>query len=144
MAGEVTKIYGRLTRSLFAGEVNLNSHAVKIALCSSAYVPDQDVHQYFAHVASEATGPGYTAGGQTVTNLTWSYDPASNTITVDFDDPSWPNSTITAKWAVIYVDNGTPNKPLMAYGDLGGNISSTNSTFTTKVNAAGLLTFTVA
>lgn len=144
MAGEATKIYGRLTRSLFAGEINLISHPVKVALCAASYTPDQDAHQYFSHVTSEVTGPGYTAGGQAVSNLTWNYDPASNVIAIDFDDPSWSNSTLTARWVVAYIDNGTPNKPLLSYSDLGSNISSTNSTFTAKLNAAGLLTFTVA
>lgn len=138
------KIYGNLLKSVFSGEINLATHPLKAALFADTYNPDQDAHRYLSQVSGEATGPGYTAGGKTVANLVWNYDAPTNTLTIDCDDPSWANSTITARYAIFYVDNGTGNKPLVCYGDLGTNVSSTNSTFTLQVDPAGLAKVTVS
>lgn len=138
------RVYGAFIRSALTAQINLDTHPVKVALTTDAYVPDQDANTYFSQVTGEVTGPGYNAGGLTVSNLTFTYDAASNAHKIDFDDPAWSNSTLTARYCVFYVDNGTSNKPLIAFGDLGGNISSTNSTFTLQIDPTGLVRALVA
>lgn len=60
-----------------------------------------------------------------------------------FDNPSWTNSTIVAKYIVFYDDTAT-NKDLIAFADLETTVptgvSTTNGTLTYQLNAAGLFT----
>lgn len=85
---------------------------------------------------------------------TWSTTPfqtiADNTVTwacvgravIQFDaaDPSWPNSTFTTRWAVIY--NRTPatdaTRPLLWAIDFDSDKSPSAGTFTLQLHALGL------
>ena len=60
----------------------------------------------------------------------------------DFTDPSWtPNTTITARSAVIYRDGATPGTDdyLIAYIDFGQDESSTNGDFDIVLPTDGLV-----
>lgn len=92
----------------------------------------------------EVSGTGYTAGGETLTTATVSYDAATNVIKLDGDDVSWANSTITAQYAVIYDDTPTATKPLIAYVDFGQDESSSDGTFKVTWDADGMATVTVS
>lgn len=74
----------------------------------------------------EVVGTGYTAGGQGLTGIAQSLD--GTTAIMDFADPVWANSTITARGAVIY-DSTNGNK-VRAVLDFGADIASTNGAFT--------------
>lgn len=142
-----SKMYGKLIERVFNGEVDYDSHAIKVALLTSAYTPNQDTHIVYADVVgSQATGQGYTAGGATLGNKTVTYDAASNVTVLDADDVTWANSTITARYAVIYDDNGATNndKVLLGYVDFGVDQASTNGNFTITWDAGGIFRFTVA
>lgn len=117
---------------------------IKCALVTSSYTPNQTTHEWWSDVsANETSGTGYSAGGATLASKTISA--SSLVTTMDAADPSWASSTITARYAVFYKDTGTGStSPLIAYADFGGNISSTNGTFTVVLNASGLATITVA
>lgn len=117
---------------------------IKCALVTASYTPNQTTHEWWSDVsANETSGTGYSAGGATLGSKTISA--SSLVTTLDAADPSWGSSTITARYAVFYKDTGTGStSPLIAYADFGGNISSTNGTFTVVLNASGLATITVA
>lgn len=117
---------------------------IKCALLTSSYTPAQTTHEWWSDVsAQEVSGTNYTAGGATLGSKTLSA--SALVTTLDAADPSWASSTITARYAVFYKDTGTAGtSPLIAYADFGGNISSTNGTFTVVLNASGLATITVA
>ena len=140
------KMYGNFVAKLANKEIDLDSDTLKVMLTTSAYTPNQDTHIYKSSVTNEVTGTGYTAGGATLTSVTVNYDAATNTFTLDSADPSWANSTITARYAVFYDD--TPStaatKPLIAYWDFGADVSSSGGPFTLTIDAAGIVTFTVA
>ena len=140
------KIYGLFYTSLANKEMNLASDTLKCLLCTSSYTPNQDTHRYKSDLTNEVTGTGYTAGGVALTGVTLSYDTASNTFKLDANDPAWASSTITAAYAVFY--DSTPStdatRPLICYVDLGGNISSTASTFTVQLDANGIINLTAA
>jgi hypothetical protein len=51
---------------------------------------------------NEVTGTGYTATGETLTNVTPTT--SGTTALTDFDDALWSTSTITARGALIYND----------------------------------------
>lgn len=140
-----SKLYGKALLSLATKKIDLGSDTVKAMLCTSAYTPDQDAHQFKSDVTNEVTGTGYTAGGVTVA-ATATYDGASNTLTIDTADPSWSTATITARYLVFY--DATPStdatRPLLTYVDLGADVTSTAGTWTYTVPTTGIATITAA
>lgn len=140
------KFYGLVFSSAFNKEIDFNSDAIKVMLCTSTYTPNQDTHQYKSSVTNEVTGTGYTAGGATIATPSFSYTAGTNVFAIDGGDVSWASSTITARYAVIY--DSTPatdaTRPLIAYVDFGADVSSSAGTFSITWDAAGIATVTVA
>lgn len=141
----VSKVYGPSLQSLFNKEINYLSDTVKAMLCTSLYTPNQDTHRYKSDVTNEVTGTGYTAGGVTLTTKTATYDGPSNTLTLDADDPSWPASSLTARYIVFYSSTGTDStSPLIAYADFGADATTAAATFTYQLPATGIAQYIVA
>ena len=123
--------------------IDFLTDTIRCALCTSSYTPNQTTHEWWSDITNEVVGTGYTALGVALASKTISA--SSLVTTLDAADPSWSSSTITARYAIFYKDTGTAGtSPLIAYADFGGNISSTNGTFTVVLNASGLATITVA
>lgn len=138
-------VYGNFMKNVLSGKVvDWLNHPIKVMLCSATYVPNQDTHQTKADVTGEVTGTGYTAGGIALTNKTITYDPVTNTVILHADDVVWVNATITARYAVIYDDNGATDadKLLLGYVDFGQDVSSTNGDFKITLDASGIFRFT--
>lgn len=139
------KLYGNVLTSAFGGLINFTSDTIKVALCTSAYVPDQDAHTFFSSVTNEVTGTGYTAGGATLASKTVTYNAGTNTLSLDAADVSWASSTITARYAVIYKSTGTAStSPLIGYVDFGADTVSSGGAFQIVWDAAGITTLTAA
>lgn len=137
--------FGLATQSLFNKEVDWDTDTVKVMLCTSSYTPNVDTHRYKSSVTNEVTGTGYTAGGATLATYTPAYDTTTNVLTLDCADPSWPSSTITARFAVFYVSTGTDaTSPLLCYWDFGVDQATSSDTFSLTVPTAGLLTLAAA
>ncbi|AKJ72124.1 hypothetical protein WKY82_09340 [Gordonia malaquae] len=138
------KLYANFHKSIGNKEVDLDSDAIKVMLCTSSYTPNQGTHQYKSSVTGEVTGTGYTAGGATLASVTAGV--TGNVFKFDADDVSWPSSTITARYAVIY--DSTPgsdaSRPLIGYVDFGADVSTTSGTFQIVWNSSGIFTQTVA
>jgi hypothetical protein len=98
-------------------------HAFKIALFTSAATLSAATTVYAA--TNEVSGTGYTAGGNTLTNI----NPTSSGTTAftDFNDTSWTTATITARGALIY--NSTSANKAVAVLDFGTDQTSTAGTF---------------
>lgn len=142
-----SKMYGQFLAKALNKEVDYDTDTIKVALVNSSYTPNQDTHDYWDDVSThQVSGTGYTAGGVTLTNKTVTYDSANNVIILDADDAVWPNSTITARYAVIYNDSGATaaQKVLLGYVDFGSDQSSTNGNFTVTWDATGIVRITVA
>ncbi|MDV2477144.1 hypothetical protein F8M49_20705 [Rhodococcus zopfii] len=133
------KLFGRIYLSLANKEIDLDADSLKLMLCTSAYTPDQDAHQYKSSVTNEVTGTGYTAGGKALENVAVTYDPATNALILDADDVSWAASTLTARHAVLYDDTPATNKPLLGFVTFESDISSTSAPFQVIWNASGIL-----
>lgn len=140
------KWYGLGLKSLANKEVDWDTDVIKVMLCTSTYSPDQDTHQYKSSVTNEVSGTGYTAGGATLTTSAPTYTAGTNTLVLDAADVSWPNSTIVARYAVVY--DSTPatdaTRPLLGYVDFGQDVSTTAGTFSIVWDAAGILTISAA
>lgn len=139
-----TKTYGSLITKAFNKEIDFDTDTIKVALVSSSYTPNQDTHDYWDDVSSnEVSGTGYTAGGATLASKTVTYDSGTNVTKFDAADVSWTSSTITARYAVIYLSTGTAStSPLIAYVDFGSDQSSSSGTFQIVWDAAGIFTTT--
>ena len=142
----IAKIYGPFFLSLANKEIDLDSDTLKVMLCTSSYTPNQDTHRYKSDVTNEISGTGYTAGGLALTSVTVSYDAPTNTFKLDAADPTWPTSTITARYAVFY--DATPatdaTRPLIAYVDFGADVTSSGGPFTDTLDANGILNLVAA
>jgi hypothetical protein len=140
------KFYGKAFLSAFNKEIDLDSDTLKVMLCTSAYVPDQDAHRYKSDVTNEVTGAGYTAGGAALTSPTVTYTGATNTFALDAADVAWPGSTLTARYAVVYdaIPATDATRPLLCYVDFGADVSTSVGTFTITWDAAGITTVTVS
>lgn len=99
-----------------------------IALYTSSASLDASTTAYTATGEVSNSGTNYTTGGQ---QLTISTNPTSSGTTayLDFADISWSSATITARGALIYLNNGTTN-PAVAVLDFGSDKTSTNGDFT--------------
>lgn len=86
--------------------------------------------------SDEVSGTGYTAGGNTLTNIS----PATGGTTafVDFVDTTWSNATITARGALIY--NTSPahtyTNPACVVLDFGSDKTSSAGDFTIQFPTA--------
>jgi len=118
------------------------SDTIKIMLCTSSYTPNQDTHQFKSSITGEVSGTGYVEGGATLTGKTITYDPDTNMVKLDADDVVWENSTITARYAVIYDDTPENNtdKPVLGYIDFEEDKSSNAGNFTLQWNTNGIFT----
>jgi hypothetical protein len=102
----------------------------KIALYTSSATLGAATTAYSA--TNEVSGTGYTAGGNTLTNI----DPTSSGTTgfADFADTTWTSATITAAGALIY--NSSQSNRAVAVLSFGGDKTSTNGDFVVQFPVA--------
>ena len=98
-----------------------------LAASTTAYATTNEV---------SATGTGYTAGGNTLTNV----DPTTSgtTALTDFADTTWSSASITARGALIYNSSttaGSANRAVCAL-DFGADKTSTSGDFVIQFPAA--------
>lgn len=122
------------------------SGTLKCALVTSAYVPDQNLHDFWDDVsAAEVSGTGYTAGGNDLLNVLVSMDTAG-LVTFDADDPAqWAQDAAgfsNARRAILYWDTGTPaTSRLLAFSDdFGADYGNVSGPFSITLNASGIFT----
>jgi len=133
-------IYNKFKEYMADGTMDLDNDAFKIMLTTSTYTPAA-THSVKADVTNEISGTGYTAGGATLQNVTWTE--SSGTVTLDATDVSWTSATFTARYAVIYDDTpASPLDPLVCLIDFGTDKSVTAGTFTIQFHANGIFTLT--
>lgn len=111
--------------------VHSSSDTYKLALYTDAATLDATTTAYSA--TNEVSGTGYTAGGVELSGFTSGL--SGSTAYVTFTDPAISSATITARGCLVY-NSSKSNKAVAAY-DFGGNITSTNGTFTIDLPAAG-------
>lgn len=139
------KVFPMFADSLGQKKVDIDTDTLKVMLLS-AYTYAA-THQYVSQVkaaGTEATSGVYTAGGATLTSVTWTR--TGDVYTLDAADVSWDASVGTnAAFAVIY--DSTPGtdatNPVIGYVNLdgaGGTVSTKGITW----NAAGIFTHTAS
>jgi len=138
------KWYGNAFLKAFNKQVSWTADDVKVMLTTVDYVPNQDNHEYRSDVTNEVVGTGYTAGGQSLTTKTENYQAATNRVSWSAANVSWPDSTITARVAVIYVDTGVAGtSPLLGYVLFLDDEVSQNGTFELQWHVDGIFEINV-
>lgn len=135
-------IFNEFLLALATQNLDLETDSIRVALFPEAYTANRDTHQFWSNIsASQCTGAGYTAGGKLLTGASLAKLDASDSVRFLGDDVSWIESTITARYAVLYQDTGDPaTSVLIAAIDFGSSKSSVNGTFTVEWNDNGILT----
>ena len=115
-----------------------SGNTFKIALYTSSASLGAGTTAYTT--SNEVSGTGYTAAGNTLTNVTPTT--SSTTALTDFADTTWSSSTITARGALIYNSStaaGSANRSVVVL-DFGADKTSTSGDFTVQFPAAGAST----
>lgn len=105
-------------------------HTFKIALFTSSATLSAATTAYSA--TNEASGTGYTAGGNTLTNVTPTT--SGTTALTDFANSTWSTSTVTARGALIY--NSSASNKAVAVIDFGEDKSTTTADFVVQFPTA--------
>ena len=125
-------IYQGLTTSfkvdMLEGKQNVASDTLKMSLYTAYATLDQDTTAYTT--GNEISGTGYTAGGETLSNVT--INSGSNTVYVSFSNVVWSPAQFTTRGALIY--NATKSNASIAVLDFGSDkIQTGNNTFTVNL-----------
>ncbi len=125
--------YDDVRKKLLLGTFgNLSGAAIYCSLHTSAYTPTI-THSVYANLTNEVVGAGYVAGGAACASITATEVSASGKAVLNCADLSWTSSTITARYAVFYINSGS--KYLLCCKDFTTDYTSTNGTFTVDVSA---------
>ena len=120
------KIYPLGLVAAYDGDIKARTNIVKCALLSSSYDPIGMGDQNWLMVSGwEISGTGYTAGGVTLTDITLTVQ-TGTVFRCWASECSWADSTITARYAVIY---DSTSGYLLSYVDFGEDKSSSNGLF---------------
>ena len=134
-------IYNSFKRDIANGSIDLDTDTIKLMLVTSTYVPNQDTHTKRSDITNEVTGTGYVAGGFALVNKSVTQNNTTDAGVFTADAINIPNATITARGCVLYKSRGGVESAdeLIAYGDFGSDITSTNGTFTITAPILNLL-----
>jgi hypothetical protein len=132
-------IYNSCIDDLARNNIDFDTNTFKAMLVTSTYTPNKDSHDKRDDVTNEATGTGYTAGGETST-VTVTKDNTNDKVTIQFGAVSWSSSTVTARGCVYYKSRGGASSAdeLVAYNDFGSDVSSSGGTFSVAASTITL------
>jgi len=134
-------IQNSFKKHIMNGGIDLDTDTIKVMLLDDNHSQNQDAHEFIDDVsANEVSGSGYSAGGGTLANKSVTQDNTDNEGVFDADDLTWSSSTITARYAAIYKDTGTPGtSPIVCIIDFGSDKSSSGGNFTLQWASEGIL-----
>lgn len=142
----IAGMYGMAYASMLtaATKFGYTADTVVCILCDNTYTPDQNVDQFIGDLVGEIGDVSYAR--QNVTGKTLTYSGVTRTLTLDCNDVTFAGLTATdVKYAVWAVDLGADEaSPLLCYWDFQANLNPSNNDLKLTINAAGLITMTVA
>lgn len=129
--------YGKFLLALGTGAFNLPTDTLKVMLLGTSYAPDLDTDEFLPDVSPhEITGTNYTAGGQALTGVTWTYDAVNNRAVLAAANLTWPAATLATRYGAVYKSTGVPTTSrLVGLFDFGSTQSVTADEFV--LNATG-------
>ena len=146
MAATAWAFYIDAKRNLGAGTFNLSNGPIKLALFGSATTGDAGTETLSlkSQLSAEVTGGNYSAGGKSLSAITWS---TTDTSIYKFDSTAWiitaSGSSITSiKYAVLYQSTSAGGGPLLCFSQLSTTQISitTGNTLTITPATGGIFT----
>jgi hypothetical protein len=125
-------------KKILDGDIDLTADTIKLMLLDDNHTPDIDAEEFIDDVsANEVSASGtYSAGGGTLASKVVTVDDTNDRAYFDAADVAFTSATITARYAYLYKDTGTPGtSPIIGYYDYTENKSSTAGTFTHSFTA---------
>ena len=121
---------------LLGGIHDLDTHTLKLALIkaspSGTYGAATTNYSNVTGASDEASGSGYSAGGQNLDGAAISV--SGTTAIVDFTDEVFTSATVSADGCIIY--NSSASNKAICVIDFGGTKTATNGDFTIQFPAA--------
>ena len=128
--GITTAMCNSFKQELLGGVHDLDTHTLKIALIkaspSGTYGAATTNYSDVTGNSDEASGTGYSAGGQNLDSASISL--SGSTAFVDFADEVFSTLTISADGAIIY--NASQSNKAIAVFNFGSTVTATNGDFT--------------
>jgi len=139
-------IYNEFISQLAMQQINLATDSIRVILMAPEYVADTDAHMFLSSIlASEITGVGYTTKGKVLGNVTITKQDLANNVKVTASDVTWANSSLSARYAVLYKDTGdNATSPLILCFDFTATKTSVNGDFTIQWAEDGIFTLSQA
>lgn len=141
-------VYNEFLYQVLNQTLNLGSDTINVALLADTYTPDKD-HVYFSEISSNVVLDN--ANGDTplpstlMTNVSLTKQDAGDNVMISADDVTWASVSVTARYAVIYKDTGSPEtSPLILAYDFGSNQTSVNGNFSIQWSINGVATLSQA
>lgn len=136
--------YNSFAEFVADGTIDLDTDTFGMMLLDNAHTVDPD-HDFRNDVeGDEVSGTNYTAGGVTLSGVTWTRVTGANGgARFSFSTPTWPNVTVSnIRFAVLYKRRGGASSAdeLCAVWDLGQNFSPSGVEFKLNVPATGAFT----
>jgi hypothetical protein len=131
-------IYNSFSEDLANGAIVPGTATFKMLLVTSSYTPDK-AHANRDDITNEVSGAtGYTAGGKEVACIVTT---GTDKTILTFAAETWPESTITARGAVVYLDaDDEPEDDLLVfYNDFGGDVTTSATTFSVGASTIELV-----
>jgi len=131
--------YNNYFEELAKGNIDFDSNTFKAMLMTTSYTFDK-TDAFRSDLSGEASGTGYSAGGQALGSITITQDDTNNQTNIDFADEVFSAVTVTDVDAyVIYKDTGNAaTDVLVAYIEFTEGAQSTVAgNFTIQPSASG-------
>ena len=128
-------LFNSFAGKLGDGTIDLDTHTFKCALTNSAPVATNTV---LANITQIAAGGGYSTGGETLTNVTYT-EPSAGTWKWDSDNIVFTASggaMATFRYLVVY-DDTAASDDLVGYYDAGAQTLADGTSLTLTVSANG-------
>jgi hypothetical protein len=129
----VTNIIDAFDTTQLALDFDLETH--KLALYLDALTPNFSTETGYS-ATSEASGTGYTAGGNLLTTTVFT-EAVTGSAVYDADDGSWTSSTIANAMAAIGYADALGGNNLIWLSDFVTAVSTTSGTLTVQWTAPG-------
>lgn len=123
--------------NLLLGLENFSSGTYKIALYNALANLDNTTLAYTS--TNEVTGTGYTAGGQTLTNVAPAYDLTNNTAYWSFNNVTWSPASFTCRGALIYNSSTNASVAVLNFGSDKTASNTFTITFPTDTSTSAIL-----
>lgn len=121
--------YNNYYEELGSGNIDYTTDSFKLMLMTTSYTPDVDNDAFRSDLTGEASGSGYTAGGEALTSVTITQDNTNDRANVDAADLTFSSISVSnVDGAVLYKDTGTAATDiLVCYIDFSEGAQTINS-----------------